>query len=109
VDVGLTVANSGTAYTVVAPAHLEQRVKLTLTGNCTLTLTGGTSGEVCAVQLHLIQDGTGSRTVTWPGTVDWGAAGAPLLSTTAGKTDHIYLSTENAGVSWFAVLTGIGY
>lgn len=106
-DVTLTVANSGTAYTIVAPTHLEKRIKLTLTANCTLTIGGGTPGEVCSVQLHLIQDATGSRTVTWP-TIDWGVAGAPVISSAPGKRTHIYLSTDD-GSTWQGVLTGNGY
>lgn len=107
--VPVTSANSGTAYTVTAPTHNERRLKLTLTGNATLTCSGGTTGEVCAVQLHLIQDATGSRTVTWPGNVDWGVAGAPVLSTTAGKIDMVYLTTDDGGSSWQGALVGNGY
>lgn len=102
-------ANSSTAYTVSAPSHGESRLKLTLSANCTITLAGGTSGEVCAVQVHLVQDATGSRTVTWPGNIDWGAVGAPALSTAATKTDRLYLTTDDGGLSWQGALVGTGY
>lgn len=105
----LSSANSGTSYTVTAPTHGEQRLKLFLTGSPTITLSGGTSGEVCAVQLHLIQDATGSRTVTWPGNLDWGINGAPVLSTVTGKTDQVYLTTDDGGASWQGALVGNGY
>lgn len=105
----VTSANSSTAYTVAAPTHGESRLKLTLTANCTITLSGGTAAEVCAVQLHLVQDATGSRTVTWPGNIDWGAAGAPALSTAATKTDRVYLTTDDGGASWQGALVGSGY
>jgi hypothetical protein len=39
--------------------------------------------------LALIQDTTGSRTVTWPSTVQWPSGTAPTLTTTAGKMDII--------------------
>ena len=35
----------------------------------------------------LIQDGTGSRLATWPGTVKWPAGTAPTLTTTAAGSD----------------------
>jgi hypothetical protein len=107
--VPLSSANSGTAYTVTAPTRGEKRLKLNLTGNCTLTLSGGTAGEVCAVQLHLIQDATGSRTVTWPGNIQWGLNGAPTLSTVTGKTDIVYLTTDDGGSTWQGALVGNGF
>lgn len=37
--------------------------------------------------LFIIQDATGSRTVTWNSVFDWGLAGTPVLSTGANKVD----------------------
>ena len=45
----------------------------------------------CAVQLILVQDATGSRTVTWPATVKWPGGTAPTLSTGAAAVDIISL------------------
>ena len=59
--------------------------KLTLTANTTLTLNNPITGAVYT--LVLIQDGTGSRTVTWPGSVQWQGGSAPTLTATAGKAD----------------------
>ena len=56
--------NSGTAATLNMSQSLQ---KLTLTGNVTLTLTA--PNAPCAGALVLIQDGTGSRTITWPAAV----------------------------------------
>lgn len=61
--------------------------KSTLTGNCTYTFTAPT-GPTTLV-LKVVQDGTGSRTVTWPGTVKWAFGTAPTLTTTASATDII--------------------
>lgn len=102
-------ANSGTAYNIAAPLHNERRLKLTLTGSPTVTMSGGTAAEVCSVQLHLIQDATGSRTVTWPGNLDWGVAGAPVLSIVAAKIDVVYLTTDDGGLAWQGALVGSGY
>lgn len=77
--------NSGTADTIDWTASNKQRS--TLTGNCTFTFTA--PGGPCSLVLKLIQDGTGSRTVTWPATVHWPGGTAPTLTTTANKVDII--------------------
>ena len=52
--------------------------------------------------LALKQDGTGSRTVTWPAAVLWPAAAAPTLTTAVGKTDLFsFLCTD--GAHWVGV------
>jgi len=60
--------------------------------------------------LRVIQDGTGTRLVTWPASFNWGATGAPTLSTTAGKHDVISLYCTDAGTPAFdAFLGGKGF
>lgn len=69
----------------------------TLTNNLTsLTLSGGVAGEVYCVKL--VQDATGSRTLSspaatilWNGTTLYGSTHtAPTLTTTASKTDSFF-------------------
>ena len=43
----------------------------------------------CNILLKLVQDGTGSRTVTFPATVLWSGGTAPTLTTTASAIDII--------------------
>lgn len=43
----------------------------------------------CNLVLMLVQDGTGGRTVTWPGTVKWVNSTAPTLSTGANDIDIV--------------------
>ena len=62
---------------------------LTLTANCVLTLHNPQDGFRYIIFLK--QDGTGSRTVTWPAAVKWSAGTAPTLSTVAGKVDLVTL------------------
>lgn len=57
--------NSGTSKTIDFSAKANQ--KLTLTGNCTLTFTAPSSAR--SVLIRFVQDGTGGRTVTLPGSV----------------------------------------
>lgn len=77
--------NSGTAKTIDWTQGNKQR--LTLTGNCTLTFTPPSGA--CNLILKLIQDATGSRTVTWPASVKWVQRTAPVLTTTANYIDII--------------------
>jgi hypothetical protein len=58
---------------------------ITLGGNRTLAISNATTGQ--AFVIRLIQDGTGSRTVTWFSTIKWPAGVTPTLTTTASKTD----------------------
>lgn len=78
------VSASGSTETLpdvdVATMH-----RVTLTANCTLTFPAAGAGK--SFSLELVQDGTGSRTVTWPGNVLWPGGSAPTLSTAAGSVD----------------------
>ncbi len=99
--------NSGTAITLnLANGNVQ---KLTLTGNCTITLTSPASGTMRALTLLVFQDATGSRTITWPGTVKWGNDGAPTLTTTASKMDMISLFTVDGGTNWYGALGAKGF
>lgn len=60
---------------------------LTLATNVNLAFLNPAGGGRYTVMLA--QDTTGSRTVTWPGTIRWEGAAAPTLTTTASKTDMI--------------------
>lgn len=60
---------------------------LVLGANIALTFSNGEPGA--HYTLALKQDGTGSRTVTWPGNVRWSSGVAPTLTTTANKTDYV--------------------
>lgn len=103
-----SVGNSGTSLTITADANGTTKL-ITLNGNCTFTLAGATTGEACAMELVLTQDGTGSRTVTWPAAVKWPIAAAPILSTAAGKVDRVVVTTYNGGTTWYGDLIGLGY
>ena len=76
--------NSSTADTVNWSAGSLQ--KSTLTGNCTFTFSNLVAGT--DYRLKLIQDGVGSRTVTWP-TTTWLGGSAPTLATAAAAVDFV--------------------
>ena len=95
--------NSGTALTLNGINGSWQ--KFTLNGNCTLTITVPAPAGV--LRLWLIQDATGSRTVTWPATVKWAGGTAPTLTTTPAKTDIISLMWD--GTSLWGEVVGQNY
>lgn len=90
--------NSGAAATI--SFLVAQKQKITLTANCTFTFTApnGPGNFV----LRLIQDATGGRTVTWPGTVKWVGSAAPTLTTAANAVDivSIYYNGTNYYASY---------
>jgi len=57
--------------------------------------------------LILKQDGVGSRTVTWPGTVDWPGGVAPTLSTGANDVDVVALLWD--GTNYLGLFNGNFY
>jgi len=66
--------------------------------NETLTFTAPTNP--CNLLLVLVQDGTGSRTVTWP-TIKWPGGTVPTLSTDANAEDMVCLFYD--GTSYYGV------
>lgn len=96
-----TVPSSGAALTVNFGNGNFQDI--TLTANCTLSLAGATLGVACGLTVLLRQDGTGGRTVTWPGAVAWpGSGAAPTLETGAAAVDVITLFTVDGGTTYYA-------
>ena len=96
-------ANTSTAYTIDLANGSVQI--LTLTGNCTFTFPTATAGR--SFILILKQDGTGSRTVTWPAAVKWPSGTAPTITSTASKADK-YIFTAD-GTNWIGSNAGQNY
>jgi len=76
--------------------------KVTLAGNRTIAAPSGTSPAAGQfVALTVIQDGTGSRTLTWNATYEFKDDTAPTLTTTAAKGD-LFVFKYN-GSKWLEV------
>lgn len=90
----IVTATDGSTITFdLSTGNIQQ---VTLGGNRTLALSNVSVGQ--AFVIRLIQDGSGSRTVTWFSTIKWPRAVIPILTTTAGETDvfgFICTSTGN--------------
>lgn len=93
-------ADTSTAYTIDLANGTVQI--LTLTGSCTYTFPTATAGM--SFLLVQKQDGTGSRTVTWPAAVKWPASTAPTLTSTASKADLFAFTSD--GTNWFGRTVG---
>lgn len=96
----ITASVTGT-YTV--DLSLSNIWMLTLTGSTAITISNPpATGIGIGITLGLIQGGSGSYTVTFPGsTISWGQSSAPALSTSVGATDFINLSTINGGAKYY--------
>ncbi len=76
------------------------KAKVTLGGNRTIAaVTGAVEGA--SYSLWVIQDATGSRTLSWTttgaGSFDFGADGAPILTTTANRADLLGFEAISIG------------
>jgi hypothetical protein len=93
-------ANSSTALTIDLTAGNVHTVAMT--GNCTFTFSNPIADDDCSsFTLILTQDGSGSRTATWPASVDWPGGSAPTLTTTATTgRDMLMFVTVDGGVVW---------
>ena len=86
--------------TVAWDASTQDVCKLTLGGNRTLAApTNNTTGQF--ISILVIQDGTGSRTLTWNAVFEFAADTAPTLTTTAAKGD-VFVFRYN-GSKWLEV------
>ena len=88
------------ASTVTWNALTQSVSKVTLGGNRTIGLaSGGVSGAF--ISILIIQDGTGSRTVSWNAAYEFAADTAPTLTTTANLGD-LFVFRYN-GAKWLEV------
>lgn len=69
--------------------------RVVLGGNRTLALSNMAAGD--KIVLDLIQDGTGTRTVTWFTTIKWTGWTVPTLTTTINKIDTFGFICTSAG------------
>lgn len=98
----LFTANTSAAITVSLANGTIQ--KLTLTANSTITMPTAAAGKSFVIML--VQDATGSRSVTWS-TVKWPAGTAPTITSTASKQDVFSFFSD--GANWYGSTLGQNY
>jgi hypothetical protein len=108
VSASQTVSSTTITSTCYWDMSLAINAKVTLTANRTMTI--GNPPTTGTYSIGVAQDGTGSRTMTWPSSFDWGTTGAPTLTTTASKRDRITVFCTDASTPKFdAFLSGKGF
>lgn len=91
--------------TITFDLRKSPKHKVTLGGARTLALVESHVGQV--FEVTLVQDATGSRTVTWWSGISWAGGSAPTLSTAAGKAD-VFGFIETASGSYYGFVVGQG-
>lgn len=98
--------NTGASVTCNATTANVHRLVLNA-ATVTFTFAGApASGTPGLLRLRCIQDGTGGRLASWPGSVVWVAGVAPTLSTAAGAVDIIDFETDDGGTTWYGIVQG---
>jgi hypothetical protein len=100
----VTVAAAGATETI--DVSIARTYDITLTADCTLTLTGAVAGEAWWVTLLIRQDGTGGWDVTWPGSVEWPTGGAPDIDGDPNALTVVTLGSVDGGTVWLGFPTG---
>lgn len=98
---------AGTFYLRIGDCNT---IDATLIGNTSFVMPTAQPGPFTAFTLIARQDGTGSRTLTWPSTATliWASGAAPTASTTASSVDCYVFWTVN-GRLWHGAQVGKGY
>jgi hypothetical protein len=98
-------SNLTDAPTITLNALLSNCFYCLLAGNRTLAITNPGNGQ--PIEIWFQQDGTGSRTMTWPGNVVFEGGSTGTLSTTPNATDRFQL-TYNLTLNKYIARSAIG-
>jgi hypothetical protein len=108
-ETAVTAVNSTATYAI--PDVTRNIRRITLNANTTITLPPVTSlgtDDTYTLTVKLLQDGTGSRTVTWAAsgtsTIKWDGSSAPIINSTANKETILQFTAfgASAGVTiWY--------
>lgn len=102
----LVTATTGATYTINAANG--NGFDLTLSANCTFTITGFTSGFLCSCFVKLTQ-GASAYTDTWPAAVKWPSGSRPLLTTTSGNFSILTFTSVDGGTTIIGGFAGTDY
>lgn len=116
---GVTTGGGGLSYTdhgnagatediAFTPAS-EHHHRLVLDANCTITFSGATAGVAAAVEVEVIQDATGSRTITWPASVKWPNGQAQPITATANGRDRLRFVTRDGGTTIDGITVAVAF
>lgn len=107
---GAIHTDTPSAGAVTCDLSVSDSHKITLAADTTFTFSNPpASGFKQVLVLQVIQGGSGSYTATWPGSVDWGSAGAPTLSTTVSDMDILVFYWDGSTSTYYGSVFGLGY
>ncbi|MGI4798252.1 MAG: hypothetical protein ACRYF2_04885 [Janthinobacterium lividum] len=95
----LVSPTSGSTQALQFPSTGNRAYDVTLTANCSFSISGGTSGELQTVTL-IIRGGSGGFSVSLPANVKWKGGITPTVDTSAGSINLIRLQTSDAGTTY---------
>ncbi len=67
------------------------------------------TGRTGSMFIEVRQDGTGSRTLAWPASVEWPSNATPTQTATANKSDLYFVVTRDAGTTYRGGVVGQNY
>ena len=106
-ETGNAIGNTGASQTIDITSGNVITATLAVATTTFTFSNPSASGSCCSFTLILTQDGSGSRAVTWPGSVQWASSTAPTLSSGAADVDIFAFITVDAGTTWFGFTAGL--
>jgi hypothetical protein len=98
----VVVTFSATAMAV--DCSLSNVFTTTFTANVTVAPSMNNPKDGQTINWFITQDGTGSRTMTWPASFKWSGASAGVLSTNANYVDILVATYRSTTGFWYASL-----
>lgn len=98
--------------TINTDAAASKHFRVTLAGNRTIAnpTWGGVVVDGKTITYEIIQDATGSRTITWGGKFTFGTdVASPTLTTTGARRDFVTFQYNLAQDKWYALRVVKGY
>lgn len=101
------ISNNSASGSISLNMAANRVFRLTLTGNVTsMTCSNPVSGITYEIKT---KQGAGPYTVSWCSQIDWGAAGAPTLSSSSGQWDVFNCSYDSTGTVLNCAVAGKGF
>ena len=98
------VAVTFSATAMAVDCSLSNVFTTTFTANVTVAPSMNNPKDGQTINWFITQDGTGSRTMTWPASFKWSGASAGVLTTTANAVDLLVATYRTATTSWYVSL-----
>lgn len=102
---GMTFDTLADGGTITLDAHLSNCFFVKLAGNRTLAFTNEHDGQ--GIEVWVQQDASGSRTLAWPGNVQFEASSSNTLTSTPNAVDRFQL-TYNLALDLWIARAGVG-